>query len=216
MESDGAPVQQQTFDVIVKGITYDANEDDIQEFFADFGEIDSVNLLKRYDGKSKGICFVRYLTEEGLEKAISNSETELMGRRIFIEKARPRGEGGDRRGRGGDRGDRGDRYGGRDRGGRNNTNTVYVGNLNYNTEEGDLQQEFEQFGSIAGIRMGRNPDGMSKGFAFIEFENEDSVRESLSNDGKIIEGRPIRVNHADSGRGGGRRGGRGGGRGRRY
>ena len=211
MDTEGGPVEQQTFDVIVKGINYDADEDDIQDFFKDCGEIDSVNLLKRYDGKSKGICFVRFLTEEALSKAVERSESELMGRRVFIEKARPRGERSDRRDREnrGDRGgDRGDRYGGRnDRhggGSRNNTNTVYVGNLNYNMEEGDLQQEFEQFGTISGIKMGRNPDGMSKGFAFIEFADEDSVRESLSNDGKMIEGRPIRVNYADSGRGGGR------------
>ena len=52
------------FEVYVRGISYDATEDDLKELFTECGEVDSVNLLKGPNGMSKGIAFVRFTTEE--------------------------------------------------------------------------------------------------------------------------------------------------------
>jgi RNA recognition motif-containing protein len=37
----------------------------IGEFFEQFGEVENVNILKNPDGRSKGLAFVRFETEEG-------------------------------------------------------------------------------------------------------------------------------------------------------
>lgn len=74
----------------MRGLSFDAYEDDIKEFFVDCGEIQSVNLLKNTDGRSKGIAFVRFNDEESIANAVNQSGAEHMGRNITIEKTKPR------------------------------------------------------------------------------------------------------------------------------
>ena len=112
-----------SFEAIVKSINFDAEEDDIREFFAKFGEVTSVKLERRYyDGRSKGSAFVKFATLEALEAAVEATGSELMGRPIRIEKTRSReerlkefGERPRRGGRGRGRGGRGRGYRGRSR-----------------------------------------------------------------------------------------------------
>jgi nucleolin len=56
--------------------------------FAECGEVLSVNLLKRPDGSSKGVCFVRFAEEKSIVAAIEFSGSEHMGRTLTIEKTR--------------------------------------------------------------------------------------------------------------------------------
>jgi len=39
------------------------SENDLKEFFSECGDVESVNLLKGPDGRSKGIAFVRFSDE---------------------------------------------------------------------------------------------------------------------------------------------------------
>jgi cold-inducible RNA-binding protein len=55
---------------------------------------------------------------------------------------------------------------------------IYVSNLSYDTKENDLENHFNQFGSINDIKLITDRDtGRSRGFAFIEFESQASVAE---------------------------------------
>jgi nucleolin len=74
------------FEVYVRGLSFQATEDDLKELFSECGEVHSINLLKRPDGSSKGICFVRFNEEDAMTKAIEFSGSEHMGRTITIEK----------------------------------------------------------------------------------------------------------------------------------
>jgi multiple RNA-binding domain-containing protein 1 len=62
-------------------------------------------------------------------------------------------------------------------------NTVYVKNLNFNTSEQKLREVFEKTntGKILSVKIIRNKeDGLqSKGFGFVEFENEESAKNSI-------------------------------------
>ena len=123
-----------SFEIIVKGVNYAATEDDIHDHFEQYGPVLSVNLLIRhFDGKSKGTCFVKFETEEGREKAISETGSEFMGRKVWIEKTRSREErlnDQDSRPRGGGRGR------GRGRGGYNNYDNDNEGGYNNNSGGG--------------------------------------------------------------------------------
>jgi len=83
-----------------------------------FGEVSSVNIITdRMTGQSKGFAFVE-MEDAGAQAAIDKlNQTDLGGRSITVNEARPREErpaGGPRRGGfGGDRGDRGGYGGGR-------------------------------------------------------------------------------------------------------
>ena len=90
---------------------------------------------------------------------------------------------------------------------------LYVGNLAWGVTDDDLQQLFAGYGSVgSAVVISDRETGRSRGFGFVEMENgADEAMEALN--GQDFQGRPLRVNEAQSkGGGGGRRGGGGGGR----
>jgi cold-inducible RNA-binding protein len=100
---------------------------------------------------------------------------------------------------------------------------IYVGNLSYQTTEGDLTDLFEQVGQVESVNIITDRDtGRSKGFAFVEMSDEDAEKAIAQFNGTEVNGRSVTVNEArpreerGGGRGGygGSRGGGGGGGGR--
>lgn len=97
---------------------------------------------------------------------------------------------------------------------------IYVGNLSYQTTEGDLTNLFEQVGQVDSVNVITDRDtGRSKGFAFVEMSNEDADKAIAQLNGQEVNGRTLTVNEArpreERSGGGGGRGGYGGGRGGR-
>ena len=105
---------------------------------------------------------------------------------------------------------------------------IYVGNLSYQTTEGDLTSLFEQVGQVDSVTVITDRDsGRSKGFAFVEMSAEDADKAITQFNGTEVNGRALTVNEArpredrtgnrrGGGYGGGRNsGGGGGGRGTR-
>ncbi|MBN1878654.1 RNA-binding protein [bacterium] len=98
---------------------------------------------------------------------------------------------------------------------------IYVGNLSYNTSEGNLETMFGEFGAVESVRIITDREtGRSKGFAFVDMPDDQEALAAIEAlNGQEIDGRTLRVNEArpkmegGGGRnGGGRRGGFGGGR----
>jgi RNA recognition motif-containing protein len=92
---------------------------------------------------------------------------------------------------------------------------IYVGNLSYQTTEGDLTELFEQVGQVDSVNIITDRDtGRSKGFAFVEMANDDADKAIAQFNGTEVNGRALTVNEArpreDRSSGGGGRGGRGG------
>lgn len=91
---------------------------------------------------------------------------------------------------------------------------VYVGNLPYNVSEQDLEGLFSEYGNIVSATVIKDFEtGRSKGFGFVEFDNQTSAQSALKLDGQDFQGRRMKVNIARDKRegGGGGHGGRGGG-----
>lgn len=86
----------------VGNLSYDTTEDTLRALFAEFGEIESVNLITdRYTGRSRGFAFVEMATEESAQEAISGLNGKVVDQReIRVDKAKPRA---DRRQSGGPR-----------------------------------------------------------------------------------------------------------------
>jgi cold-inducible RNA-binding protein len=93
---------------------------------------------------------------------------------------------------------------------------LYVGNLTYGVNDGDLQQLFEQHGTVNSAQVVMDRDtGRSKGFGFVEMGTDQEAQAAIQAlNGKEHEGRALTVNEArpreDRGGGGGGGGGRGG------
>ncbi len=96
---------------------------------------------------------------------------------------------------------------------------LYIGNLPFSASEAELKELFETHGTLASVSVITDREtGRSRGFAFVEFEDDSSAADAQrALDGHDMGGRTLRVNEAhDRGRGsggggGGYRGGGGGG-----
>jgi RNA recognition motif-containing protein len=85
---------------------------------------------------------------------------------------------------------------------------IYVGNLPYSVTEETLRTLFEPYGEIVSCKNITDYDtGRSKGFAFVEMATKEEASAAIEGlDGTELEGRTLRVNHAqDKKDGGGRR-----------
>jgi RNA recognition motif-containing protein len=93
---------------------------------------------------------------------------------------------------------------------------LYVGNLSYQTTEGDLTNLFEQVGQVNSVNVVTDRDtGRSKGFAFVEMGTEDADKAIAQFNGTEVNGRALTVSEARPRQERpGNRGGYGGGRGR--
>ena len=77
-------------------------------------------------------------------------------------------------------------------GGMNCYNTLFVGRLAYEVTERKLLREMESYGPIKDIKIVKNRDGKSRGYAFIEYEHEEDMKRAYrAADGIRIEGREI-------------------------
>ena len=79
--------------VYVGNLSYDTTESDLTGLFEQAGEVESVNIITDRDtGRSKGFGFVE-MGSEGADKAIAQfNGSELKGRSLTVNEARPREE----------------------------------------------------------------------------------------------------------------------------
>ncbi len=102
--------------LFVGGIPYTVTSSQLEEMFSKFGKIISCDVITdRYTGQSKGFAFVEMEDDGAAGEAIEGlNDTELEGRKIAVNFARPREERPkfDNRGGGPRRDNRGSRGGG--------------------------------------------------------------------------------------------------------
>jgi|TARA_B100001750_G_scaffold240185_1_gene249458 RNA recognition motif-containing protein len=75
---------------------------------------------------------------------------------------------------------------------------IYVGNLSWNADESDLRDAFSAHGEVTSVQIITDREsGRSRGFAFVEMENDAEAQEAISAvNNKEIDGRPVKVNEA--------------------
>src|SRR6187455_2756487 len=102
--------------LFVGNLSYNTQESTLEELFAQAGTVASVRVMRdQATGRARGFGFVEMETEDAATAAIEKfNNTEVDGRRIAVNEARPQVGGGQRFGRGGDRGGGGG-FGGRRR-----------------------------------------------------------------------------------------------------
>lgn len=80
---------------------------------------------------------------------------------------------------------------------------IYVGNLPLSANEEDLRALFATYGKVQTLSLANNREtGIHKGYGFVEMSSDDAAKAMQCLDGKDYDGRPMRVNEAQGGRGG--------------
>lgn len=142
------------FEVYVGGLAWAMAEADIEALFAPCGEVLAVRLLRKEDGKSKGIAFVKFSTESARTKALELNESEQYGRPIKVEKSNGKAENPNK----------GFNNGGQAANKGSFTNdkpipdviescTIFVGNMSYNSSPDSIKEFFADCGEIKDARI---------------------------------------------------------------
>ena len=102
--------------IFVGNLSFNTNEDELRQLFESYGQVDRVSIMTDRDtGRSRGFGFVEMSSNEDGEKAIAAlNGSQVGGRTINVNEARPKTErgGGGGGGYGRDRGGRGGSGGG--------------------------------------------------------------------------------------------------------
>jgi cold-inducible RNA-binding protein len=98
--------------IFVGNLDFNTSEEELRQLFEAYGQVDRVSIMTDRDtGRSRGFGFVEMANAEDGEKAIAAlNGSQVGGRKLNVNEARPKAE----RGPGGGR-ERGGRGGGRGR-----------------------------------------------------------------------------------------------------
>ncbi|KAJ7468759.1 hypothetical protein FB451DRAFT_1136991 [Mycena latifolia] len=155
--------------VFVGNIPFDATDADVREALEGCGGIETVRIVTHVDGSSRGFGYVVFSEQEGATNAV-NSGTEVFGRPLRLDYSAPKSNNPRPAGSG---------YMARSAvpPGR----VLFAGNMPFGAEEADIREKFEPFGLIKSVRIGTRATGESRGFAHIEYVNEEDAIAAFEN-----------------------------------
>ncbi|XP_036970840.1 nucleolin isoform X2 [Acanthopagrus latus] len=174
--------------LVVNNLAFSATEEVLQSTFE---KAVSIRIPQR-DGRPKGFAFVEFESTDDAKDALENlNNTDIEGRSIRLEYSQNSG-------RDGGKGNSGP------------TKTLFVKGLSEDTTDQTLRDAFE--GATAARIVTDRDTGSSKGFGFVDFDNEDDCKaaKEAMDDGEI-DGSKVTLDYAKPKGEGGFRGGRGGG-----
>ena len=80
--------------IYVGNLSYEVNEDELRKTFESFGQVTSATIIKdKYTSQSRGFGFVEMPSKTEAQSAIDGlNGTDLKGKTLTVNEARPRGE----------------------------------------------------------------------------------------------------------------------------
>ncbi|KAI0700046.1 RNA-binding protein Prp24 [Cerioporus squamosus] len=158
------------------------NADDtfIRTLFGKYGEIFDVRWPSKKFKSTRRFCYVQYTSPASAEAALELNGADMEeGHKLSVlisnperKKERTDSDANDRE--------------------------VYVAGLSKYVTKQDLEGLFKTYGAVKDVRMILDDKGLSKGFAFVEFENENDARAALSANNHELKKRRIAVTLADT------------------
>ena len=81
-----------TNNLYIGNLSYETTEDTLRTLFAEYGQIEAVNLITdRYTGRSRGFAFVELSTEQAAQEAVTGlNGKQVDEREIKVAKAKPK------------------------------------------------------------------------------------------------------------------------------
>ena len=197
-------------ELFVRNIGFNTTQEELAEAFMKYGDVEESKIVTdKQTGKSKGFGFLKFYEKKSAVAAMNDADNIVVGgRNLQIrysnDKSGPIKGGGNM---GGKKGSSGSEFG------------IFVGNISYKCTDNDLKKFFKDCGKVVDVRIAKKPDGKLKGFAHVDFENKEAVDKAVEKNGQELQGRALKIDRSQSGKGGaggnGNRGGPGGrGRGR--
>jgi len=74
---------------------------------------------------------------------------------------------------------------------------IYVGNLPWSVDDKELDELFSEYGDVESAKVIKYKDSnRSKGFGFVEMDDESAAKAIEALEGHELEGRPLKVNQS--------------------
>ncbi|KAI0326875.1 RNA-binding protein Prp24 [Cubamyces sp. BRFM 1775] len=158
----------------------DADDTFIRTLFGKYGEIFDVRWPSKKFKSTRRFCYVQYTSPASAEAALELNGTDMQeGHKLAVYISNPER-----------RKERTDSDA--------NEREVYVAGLSKLVTKEDLETLFKTYGTVKDVRMILDDKGKSKGFAFVEFENEQDARAALAANNHELKKRRMAVTLADS------------------
>jgi RNA recognition motif-containing protein len=150
--------------VYVSNLPFQYEDSDLVELFEGLA-VKSARVARRRNDRSKGFAFVEFETNEDQEKALEKDGEEIDGRSINVQKSRTTQVEQKQERQQQDQG---------------SENTVFISNLPFQLEDEELVAAFTDAGlAVKEARVARRANGNSKGFGFVELEEESTVEDAI-------------------------------------
>jgi len=154
--------------LFVRGLNKATDDDQLKQYFENYGNIVDCNIMRDQEKRSRGFGFILFDDTEAVDKIIAAKKEgnvfSLDDHSIEIKRALPkipRGTAGAPRVEGLHK-------------------KVFVGGLPSTITEEDVRTYFESFGRVNEVQLIKDRDtGRPRGFAFLTFDEEDSADKCL-------------------------------------
>jgi len=162
----GTPALEEAHGVYVGGLPYTIDDEALQAQFEPIGKIISARVVTDPTGRSQGFGFVHFEDAESAKSAIDQmNDIQLDGRYLKVSFAKVREP---------------RRTEVRTSPTNPPSKRVWVSNLDYNLSDQTIRQGFLKFGTITDVTLPQDQrTGGHKGFAFIEFEDQESAEKLM-------------------------------------
>ncbi|PLW29174.1 hypothetical protein PCASD_10935 [Puccinia coronata f. sp. avenae] len=153
----------------------DANDEWIRSKFSPFGSIFDVRWPSKRFKSTRRFCYIQFTSPASAEAALELHNLDVAPKQkmsvLISDPTRKQ--------------TRSDNHA--------NDKEIYITCLSRFVQEVDLRKLFNQFGEIKDVRMVLDQSGHSKGFAFVEFQNEMSAKAALTMNNVELKKRRIGV-----------------------
>merc|ERR1711953_1154978 len=140
--------------LFVGGLSWQTEEDNLRQYFSQFGAIDNVQIMKDpFTLRSRGFGFITFCAATSLEKVLAISSHLLDGKKIDPKPATPKAKSKEAK-----------------------TRKIFVGGVSQDTSAEEVKKYFSQYGSVEdSVMLMDQITKRHRGFGFVTFTCEESV-----------------------------------------
>ncbi|GJN24424.1 hypothetical protein PR202_gb12162 [Eleusine coracana subsp. coracana] len=178
---------RETRKLFVGGVPSAAQEADLLQYFARFGDVRSVMVMRdRETGHGRGFGFVEFEAEDAAARALGDGDTPrhyICGRQVDVKRARtrpPRNQDSQQPAE-----DTNISY---------ESKKLFVGGLKDNVNEEDFKTYFEAFGTVTdAVVIYDSQTSRSRGFGFVTFDSTEAVNAVMRQSFHNLNGTKVEV-----------------------